>query len=801
MKPNRVAGPARAGVHLPTAIATGLLYFVASQFGHLLDVPPSGVTPLWPPSGFALLSLVLLGRRYWLAVLLGAFAAQAYTFFIPQNPVTSLLICGAIAVGSTGQAYVGAWALQRWIGDRSPFGQISDVMRFAAVAYLGSTISPTVGVLSLFLGGAVTPDGVLATWDTWWLGDALGIIVIFPLPYMWRELKLRHISGEQLSRWLVFLGVFALIAAVVFTPITPIAERGYPLGVLLIPFLVWGSHHGGMAATAALSFLLAAIAVSGTVSGSGPFARATIHESVLVVQLYTGIMVCMGYALAASKTQFETTEAAALMSAARTRTIISSVPDLLVVLDRDARPIEHLSGPKPSVPTSMHSVVHGLTTGSTAEVLRGVVREVIAKLEIQEIEYEIETDEGPRWWSARVVPVEQVEQQHVLWAARDITAQKTLEAEVRQEQKMAVIGQLAGGIAHDFNNLLTVINGTADLLVEEAEGDDSDDLCRIQAAGRQAAALTSQLMAFSRKAVIRPTAVDLGQTIGRLQQMLSRTLGTAVRLDVQLARGLPAILGDEGQIEQVLLNLIINARDAVDRDGSIQVRAHHEADGAALGVVVLEVSDDGHGMSPAVQKRIFEPFFTTRTVGEGTGLGLSTVYGIVKRWEGEIEVESAVGFGTTFRVRWPAIAHTADATADASGLHQGDGETILVLDDQPEVLCLIVRLVERMGYRAIGLETGAEILKYAADPALPVHALLTDVMLPVLSGPAVAHHFRSLRPGLPVIFMSGFSGAHPREEHLESEPFFIKKPMSFSTLATVIGQAMASESATSLQAS
>ena len=379
-----------------------------------------------------------------------------------------------------------------------------------------------------------------------------------------------------------------------------------------------------------------------------------------------------------------------------------------------------------------------------------------------------------------------------LVVAHDITERKQLERQFQQSQKMEAIGQLAGGVAHDFNNLLTVILGYCELLLTDAGTDDPRrvDLQEIQKAGTSAASLTAQLLAFSRKQLIEPRALDVNAVVAEMSRMLQRLVGDDIEVVLHLGKDLGSVKADPGQLHQVLMNLIVNARDAMPSGGQLTIETNnidldHTYAGGHLSVtrgpyVVLAVSDTGTGMTPEVQAQLFEPFFTTKDPGKGTGLGLASVYGIVKQSEGSIWVYSELGRGTTFKIYLPRIADQAEPMTPAQAVALAPAtETILVVEDNPALQALTARILRRSGYRVLLAGSPAEALSVCDTHDGPIHLLLTDVVMPGQSGPSLAAHLAVERVGMRVLYMSGYAAeAIVRRGALGKTMAFLQKPFS-----------------------
>ena len=366
----------------------------------------------------------------------------------------------------------------------------------------------------------------------------------------------------------------------------------------------------------------------------------------------------------------------------------------------------------------------------------------------------------------------------VLTVIDDFTERQRLEGQLRQAQKMEAVGRLAGGVAHDFNNLLTIIVGYSEViglwLAERPElREQAEQIEEISRAAERGAALTRQLLAFSRKQALRPRIVGLNAIVAEVETMLGRLIGDDVELVTRLQPGVSPVLVDPGQIEQVIVNLAVNARDAMENGGRLLIEtadveldaAYAEAhDGVTAGPHVrLTICDTGSGMDAATRARIFEPFFTTKEAGRGTGLGLATVDGIVAQSGGHVEVESEPGRGTVFRIYFPSAGAAgeppvAPAAAGAVAAAQLGAETVLLIEDDPALRRLTSIQLERAGYSVLEAAGPAEAIALAGEQAAPIHLVLTDVVMPGMSGPQAAARLAVLRPEARLLYMSGYVG-------------------------------------------
>ncbi len=419
---------------------------------------------------------------------------------------------------------------------------------------------------------------------------------------------------------------------------------------------------------------------------------------------------------------------------------------------------------------------------------------------VADLDCRVRTKDGDyRWinWAAVT------EGEFTYTVGRDITQRKALEDQLRQSQKMEAVGQLTGGLAHDFNNMLTGILGGIDMVRRRiAQGRMADADRFLEAAmqsGQRAAALTHRLLAFSRRQSLDSRPLDVKALVGSMEDLLNRTLGEQVRLTTEVADDIWTAVADDNQLESAILNLAINARDAMPRGGRLTIAARNvqlsaaelvKSDHAQPGdYVEIRVTDTGLGMAPDVLNKVFDPFFTTKPLGQGTGLGLSMIYGFVQQSRGHVDIQSREGAGTTIRLFLPRHQGELDQVLDAGedAIHAGAGQTVLVVEDDPAVRLLVVQVLEELGYHAIETESGRDATP-VLQSARPIDLMISDVGLPGLNGRQLAEIAREGRPRLPILFMTGYAEqAADQAAFLDNGMEIITKPFAIDQLARRIG--------------
>jgi PAS domain S-box-containing protein len=494
-------------------------------------------------------------------------------------------------------------------------------------------------------------------------------------------------------------------------------------------------------------------------------------------------------------------EAERSRTAAHTRALLQAVPDLILSLDEQGAILDYkpAKGESPQNPSFLEARnIDDIMPADVAKEMRRLIEEALKTGTLQTWTYKhtFEGEPSVRNFYARMSVGGE---RRVVVVIQDITENVKLETALRESQKMESVGRLAGGVAHDFNNILTIINGYSAMALRDLKEGDAlrGPLSEILRAGRQAAALTRQLLTFSRKQLVEPKVVSLNHLLNESRDMLRRLLGEDIELVTTLSPVTWPVMADPGQISQVLLNLAANARDAMPEGGRMTIkienivldRAAAMQAGATPGsFVMVSASDNGMGIDQETREHIFEPFFTTKSGGKGTGLGLATVYGIVRQAGGSISVESSPGAGSTFRILLPRTNVPADtrdglAAEEPPALAGSGMETILVVEDQPQVRKLTMAILKSRGYHVLEAATAGDALLTAERYDGAIHLMLTDVVMPYMNGVELAQRLKPLRPEVPVLFMSGYSEEVINQNDITKGLNYLSKPFTPDQLA------------------
>jgi PAS domain S-box-containing protein len=760
-------------------LTVAILYYVTGKLGRTVAPPPGIATVVWPPSGIALAALLIFGNRVWPGIWIGAFLVNNWQAFDPAHAREAMLFLvtgAAIDTGSLLQSLAGAALFRRFIGMTALFDRFKNAVIFIGIALVMCLIGSIIGVVSLRLGGVLPWGSVPGRWWTWWIGDTAGVLVMTPLILTWWRLGLPEWDG---TRWMDAIGHLvgaALVAMAIFVWWQPPIDSRYPADLLFLPLVAWVAYRFTQRESTLIVLVVLTIAVWGTIHGSGPYRGTTPWIALPEMQAFIGILsilsVTIGAVITERKEAIEALSASEhwLRESQRISRIGSYVFDLRSGKWSSSEILDEIFGIGPGYPRDLDgwaALVHPEDRQGMIDYFRN---EVIGNGRDFHREYRIvrPSDGEVRWVLGRGELSFDGKKAVTGMAGTilDSTERRSMEAQLLQAQKMESIGRLAGGVAHDFNNLLTVINGYGDLVLSKlpAESPVYQQVREIRRAGDRAAELTMQLLAFSRKQVLRPKVLNLNDIVRDSDKMLRRIIGEDVELVCLLDPELRAIEADPGQLHQVIVNLAVNARDAMPEGGKLIIETANSqdiddeisADGPSGNQVRLSVIDTGHGMDAVTMEHAFEPFFTTKGVGKGTGLGLAMVYGIVRQSGGRISVRSEPGRGAMFTVLLPAVEGVPAMEEDSEPAPMGS-ETVLLVEDEAGVRRLIANILEKHGYRVFEAAGGEEAVRMYATIPYRVDLLVTDVVMPRMKGPELASSLRTYRPEIPVLFISGYT--------------------------------------------
>jgi PAS domain S-box-containing protein len=792
--------------YLALTLLLALVYYGAARLGlRYASIGPS-VSLIWPPTGLAFAALVLLGYRYWPGVALGAFLANALT------PVP-LAAAACIALGNTLESLVASYLLRRATGGRL---QLEDYRHVRALVLQaapgGALVSASIGVTTLHAAGILGDSALPVALAVWWTGDVLGALVVAPVLLSWAMPPRIHEARGILEVAALCLGtaIAAEVGLVQSTGVPILHRIEYPY--LLFPFVVWAALRFGARGASLMTLTVSSLAVWHTVQGAGPFASATTVGTLFGIGCYVGAVAVTGLALAsavwlerdrATRALRQSEEQLRLaLDAARMGIWFWSVEANQLVWDQSLRRLFGLT-PDERIDRYEH-LLERIHPEDRARVAEAVGRAVEDGAPL-DCEFRIVLSDGRVRWIADHGKVGRDERGRAVYMTGiclDVTERRTNEERLVQAHRMESVGRLAGGVAHETNNQMSVILAATSFILEREDlsADIKADAEYIRKAAERTSAVTAQLLAFSRRQIMRPEVLDLNAVVSGWEPVLRRIMGEDCEIVLRPGPTPAPVKADRGRLEQVLLNLALNARDAMPEGGTLtlEILEAELTEAYALmrpGVVIrpgryalLVVSDTGHGMDKQTQDQIFEPFFTTKAIGQGTGLGLSTVYGIVKQSDGYIWAYSEPGQGATFKIYLPMSEEaTSTPRVSGEGLGPARGESILVVEDEVSVRKMIRRALEAAGYRVLEAGNGSEALEVLSAISQPVDLVLTDVVMPGMNGRDLAVRIGEQFPGTPVLFTSGYTDSEiVRRGLLDPGAAFIQKPFTPDTIVRIL---------------
>lgn len=766
-------GPARLFGVLAAGVVGG---YLASTLGYVLTLRPAGVVFLWPPSGLMLATLVLLDRRLWPFAAGGALLGNALADY--QNGAGIGLAMAGSAVNAAEQI-LAATVLVRLGGRRMSLGALREVgALILGAVILSNGVTAMLGALVL---KGYTKAAFARGWFSWWTGDGMGMLILAPVVLTWAHAirrRERVSMGVAFEAVAVVLGV-AVVTGLLLTPTASAASGLSSHAYVVFPLLIWAGIRLGPAVATTATLALAGVTAWFAVRAALPLAGA---QSSQVLEVYTYLSLASLSSLVPAAVLSERSEAVRDLQASegRFREIADLINEAFFVVDVIARRTLYVNPGwaaiwgRPMVdgydPNVWFEAIHPEDRPAMASAM-----EANARGEATDNVFRIVRPDGAvRWLRGRAFPVRDASGavRRVAGVTADITDLRDAEQRFVQAQKLEAVGRLAGGVAHDFNNLLTVILGETESVARGAlSRENGESVSEIRRAAERAAALTRQLLAFSRRQIIEPRVFDLNGALTDTARMLERLIGEDVRLDMRVAAEPLGVVADPGQMEQLITNLAVNSRDAMPGGGTLILRTEavfDPDDGARgmpdasverppLGWVALSVTDSGIGMSAETLAHAFEPFFTTKERGRGTGLGLSTCHGIVTHAGGRISISSVVGKGTTVRALFPRVAVSGATLSSSSPATEPHGtERILLVEDDLAVRKVTARMLGARGYRVLEAHDATAAL-HQLHLVRPIDLLITDVVLPGVSGRELADIVRSTWPEIKVLFVTGYT--------------------------------------------
>jgi len=802
MRPGSLLMPSRSPVTLGLQIGlVAVAHAGAAAFSLALNTFHSAGATTWVPAGVGLAAVLLMGVRVWPGIAIAALLCNL-------NLGMGIGVAAAVALANVAGCVLPALVLDRlgWHGQR--LERLGDVLWLMLVGgILGPLLAAALGAFALELVGGHAMLGGLRLWMVWGLGNVAGALIVTPLLLVWLgpppAIRMRShgadLAGIGLGLVLLALltrGVTPYYALAAFPIVAWAAIRLGPRGVTLVIVMIvvlvgWSANAGGVPV------------------GASRDALVTFVTALQLAYVVTGLL------LAATSAEREQARAAAQAGEERFSLLASATDDLFYEWDPRTNHdwwnanIREMLGYDPGEvqPCGRQAWATLVHADDRERVLSGYYGAIAGTAVIWRDEYQLRRHDGRYIWvldRAHILRDEHGRCLRVVGAMLDISGLREARAalarseeQLRQAAKMEAVGRLAGGVAHDFNNLLTSVIGHADLALARtrlgatSREDITDDLLEIRAAGDRAAALTQQLLAFSRKQVLEVRVVDLNAIITGIARMLRRTIGEDVELVIRLAPDLSPVRADPTQMEQVLLNLAVNSRDAMPDGGCLTIATMNTQLASGPGVRI-RVEDTGVGMSDEVRTHLFEPFYTTKDVGKGTGLGLATAYGIVQQSGGEITVESELGKGSVFLIDLPQGNGVPAVPELPVAPHaHGGSETVLLVEDDEAVRTLTRRVLELQGYAVLTAQNGQVAQELSRSHPGRINLLLTDVVMPGISGPKLAEQLMAERPDLRCIFMSGYAASKLEGKHLvPAGSAFLQKPFSAALLFRRVREAL-----------
>ncbi len=823
--------------------AVAVLYLVGGQLGLAFATVAGNVTLIWPPTGVAVAAVFLCGLRVVPGVAFGAFVVSAMT-------PAPLLFAFVVLVGNPLAAVIPYLLLRRLKPAATRPQSAGQVLWFVVVAaLLGPMFSSTIGTLGLMGSTDMPSGGWHSVWLTWWIGDAMGVLLLAPTVLSASRWPQRAPDLRRRAEFALLMALLCTTGLLVFTAGTDrMTAVAFPYAVF--PFIIWAAARFGLCGTAPAVLAIALVAIGATVLGVGPFATESLALSLIELHGFLGIASLSGLLLAAAVDEArgareqlaqsrddlerlvaertahladelaerQRVEEGLSASEARFRAIFELSPVGIALSDDNSDPrhsnpaFQAMIGYDAAELAAIHytDYTHPEDRAENARLfaeLKAGVRDHYRMLK------RYRHRDGSGFWGQLDVtrlPTGAIPGAYALSVVVDVSAQVAAENRLRQSHKLEALGQLTGGIAHEFNNRLAAILGFGNLALDRLEALDDERLRHyldeIQRAAERSRDLVAKLLAHSRgsAAPCPPQAISLGKAASESAKTLASVLPSSIELHTEIDADLPLVLCDRAAFEQIIINLAINARDAMAGSGHLWLRARRRrgagAPCASCGepttgeYVELAIEDSGPGIDDALRARVFDPFFTTKPVGEGTGMGLSMVHGLTHEAGGHLLIETSPAGGAALRLLFlfttsEPLGQALPTPAAASA--EGGGEHLLVVDDEKPLAAFLVELLTGYGYRVTVRESGTAALAAVRDSPQDFDLVLSDQTMPGMSGLELASKLRALRPDLPVILCSGYGDyVNGGKAAAEGPAAFLAKPVDPATLTAAIRAAL-----------
>ena len=817
-----------AATYLLELLIVAASYIGLAESALVLPSINPAATPLWPPTGFALALVLLRGYRIWPAILVGSFVS----YFTATR---SLLESGSIVIGTLLAVLVGAWLIRRWSNGHKTFATPSKIAKFVLISFAPTAlISSTIVLGGFILANKVSFSDSVITWITWWIADTTGTLIIAPVVVLWATTPLRPFSKWNLFETVTVFVLAGAIGIIAYTPLiggelissdpTGLLTHRSLFGFLVLLPLMWAGLRGNQRTVATAAFIFCGIAVWGFSAGSSSFPKADLNGSLLFLFVLSMNTTVPPLILAAAIATRQDTEARLL---SRQSQLDHEIEQTTLALNSAKRHFQILiEGVADYAIFMLDRAGQIASWNSAAQKIMGyTAEEIIGKhfgifyrpderragephraleLAIQRGKHEVEgwrvrkngtpffvtgsvfsvrDDNGTLLGFANVLrdATERRDAQEKLFQARE---------QLAMAQKMEAIGKLTGGIAHDFNNLLMIIGGNAQTFKRLLDPKLPRAIEAIQTAAKRGEGLTRQLLTFSRRQHLSPTVVDLNASIKNMRTMIESSLRGNIVYNENISDGVWPVKVDLAELELAIVNLAVNARDAMPNGGTFTLSVHNVTANLELGdehneaFVAVEFSDTGMGIPPNLLSQIFDPFFTTKEVGKGTGLGLSQVYGFAHQAGGTVTAESKVGQGTTITVYLPSCTNEQIASEEISATKTEHSQrpTVLIVDDSADVAEVTASFFDHLGYETVYRDSAEAALTLLAD-GTKIDLVFTDIVMPgTIDGVGLAREIRSRYPRLPVILTTGYSDAAqaaPPDFKILHKPFDAEALRSF----------------------